>query len=275
MTSYEDFSCLYNLYNETMCSLAFYLWFGFTCIVFASRPLTKPTQYWSWPPQSTSREVELNTLDLGSPMGATQWGSGTCILGPGLVSVLTMLEGLGSVYGLWVKITVARSNRKWGCQEEEVYAGVVYRKTHAQSFTSKFNSDINTLRGNKCEQLNQNQPFTFLWFLKFTHSLASLTHPSSTHLSLPLQEVKKVNSDISSTATPSLATVHPNLFECTAKKNSLACPEDLNEYPDSILLRCPEWTEVSSGHVKGSASFILNWGYLQNTSWVSDHIYFP
>lgn len=209
MTSYEDFSCLYNLYNETMCSLAFYLWFGFTCIVFASRPLTKPTQYWSWPPQSTSREVELNTLDLGSPMGATQWGSGTCILGPGLVPVLTMLEGLGSVYGLWVKITVARSNRKWGCQEEEVYAGVVYRKTHAQSFTSKFNSDINTLRGNKCEQLNQNQPFTFLWFLKFTHSLASLTQPSSTHPSLPLQEVKKVNSDISSTATPSLATLPP------------------------------------------------------------------
>ena len=56
--------------------------------------------------------MELNTLDLGRPMGATQWRSGTCILGPGLMPVLTMLEGFGSVYSLWVKITVARSNRK-------------------------------------------------------------------------------------------------------------------------------------------------------------------
>lgn len=173
------------LCNETMYSLTFYLWFGFACIVFASRPPTKPTHYWSWPPQLTSRDVELNTLDLGRPMGATQWGSGTCILGPGLVPVLTMLEGFGSVYGLWVKITVARSNRKWGCQEEGVDAWVVYRKTHAQSFTSKFNTDINTLWGNKCEWLNQNPPFTFLSFLKFPHWLASLTHPSSTHPSLP------------------------------------------------------------------------------------------
>lgn len=128
------------LCNETMCSLTSYLWFGFACIVFASRPPTKPTHYWSCPPQLTSRDVELNTLDLGRPMGATQWGSGTCILGPGLVPMLTMLEGFGSVYGLWVKITVAHSNRKWGCQEEGVDAWVVYKKkTHAQSFMSEFN----------------------------------------------------------------------------------------------------------------------------------------
>lgn len=56
--------------------------------------------------------MELNTLDLGSPMGATQRGSGTRIFGPGWLPVLTMLEGFGNVYGLWVKIIVAHSNRK-------------------------------------------------------------------------------------------------------------------------------------------------------------------
>lgn len=91
----------------------------------------KPIHYWSWPPQSTNRKMELNTLDLGRQMGAIQWGSGTCIVDPGLVPVLTMLEGFGSVYGLWVKITVARSNRKCSCKAEGVEAWVVSGKTHA------------------------------------------------------------------------------------------------------------------------------------------------
>lgn len=134
----------------------------------------------------------------------------------------------------------------------------LFIEKHTQSFTSKFNTDINTLRGNKCERLNRTQPFTFLSFLKFTHSVASLTHPSSTHPSLSLQEVRKVISVISSIATPSLATL-PSVVQKAlpgqmgytllslqqvwmhCKKPSSACPEVLeHEYPDGILFRCPK-----------------------------------
>lgn len=94
-------------------------------------------------------------------MGATQRGSGTCILGPGLVPVLTMLEGFGSVYGLWVKITVARSNRKWGCQEEGVEAWVVYRKTQSKLYAEMYHCCIKIFRGNCCQLLHRMQPFTF------------------------------------------------------------------------------------------------------------------
>lgn len=56
--------------------------------------------------------MELNTLDLGRPAGATQWGPGTGILGPWLDANAAVLGGFGRNYGLWVKINVAYSNRR-------------------------------------------------------------------------------------------------------------------------------------------------------------------
>lgn len=173
-------------------------------------------------------------------------------------------------------------------EEEGVYAWVVYRTTHAQSFTSKFNTDINTLRGNKCKLLNQNQPFTFLSFLKFTHSLASLTHPSSTHPGGEEGYFRHLftSNTLAGNTSPVVQKTLPGQMGYTllslqrvwmhCKKSSSACPVDLkHEYPDGISFRCPNWDETFSGPVKGYASFILNWRYLQNTSWVHDPIYIP
>lgn len=156
----------------------------------------------------------------------------------------------------------------------------LFIEKHTQSFTSKFNTDINTLRGNKCEWLSRNQPFTFLSFLKFTHSVASLTHPSSTHPSLSLQEVRKVISDISSIATPSLATL-PSVVQkvCQARWDTLYCPSSKfgctaknpvqhAQKSSNMNILTASYSDAQSELklLLDSASFIFNWGYLQNTS---------
>lgn len=78
--------------------------------------------------------MELNTLDLGRPVGATQQGAPVLASWvSGSVPALTVLGGFGKDYGLWVKITVACSNRRGDCQEEGAEAWAVYlRLSHTQ-----------------------------------------------------------------------------------------------------------------------------------------------
>lgn len=51
-------------------------------------------------------------------------------MGPWLNASAAVLEGFGRNYGLWVKITVACSNRRWGCQEERAEAWAVYGESN-------------------------------------------------------------------------------------------------------------------------------------------------
>lgn len=106
----------------------------FVIVFFFPPGLTPPSLFTCHHPHTVIPEVQLNTLDLGRPVGAKQRGPAAALRVPGSVPALVELEGFGRDFGLWVMITAAHSYRRGAAKRREQGPGLlIWALTHTST----------------------------------------------------------------------------------------------------------------------------------------------